>query len=195
MSTALDPRVERTHALVVAAAAELLADEGFERITIDGIAERSGVARSTIYRHWPDRADLLAQAFGVVCSVEPTGDHGSLVGDLRHKVGMLAHGLNEETWGRMLPSLIGAAEHDDDLRRALLRFNGDRRAETIELLERAVTRGEIDGDQDLAGALERFIGPFFFRRVMTHQPIDDEFIERQLRAVTAELGAPYTEPD
>lgn len=106
--TRVDPRIERTQALVVEAAAELLAERGFERITIDGIAERSGVARSTIYRHWPDRADLLGRAFGVVCSVEWTDDHGTLAADLRHKATMLADGLTNQAWGRMLPSLVGA---------------------------------------------------------------------------------------
>lgn len=195
MSTDVDPRVERTHFLVVGAAAELLAEQGFERITIDGIAERSGVARSTIYRHWPDRAVLLGQAFGVVCKIHEAPDLGSLVGDLRYKVTQLARGLTEETWGRMLPSLIGAAEHDDDLKRGLLAFNAQRRGEALELVQRAVDRGEVDGGRDFRGALERFISPFFLRRIMTDDPIDDEFVERQLRAICGELDAPYTEPD
>ncbi len=194
-ATHVDPRIERTRAVVVQAAADLLADEGFERITIDAIADASGVARSTIYRHWPDRADLLGQAFTVVCSVQPTPDHGSLVADLRHKAIHLARGLTDEPWGRMLPSLVGAAEHDDDLRRGLLAFNAERRGESQELLQRAVERGEISGDHDLHGALERFIAPFFFRRVVTHEPLDDDFVEAQLAAVCAALGAPYTPGD
>lgn len=193
--TRVDPRIERTHALVVEAAAELLAEEGFERITIDGIAERSGVARSTIYRHWPDRAELLGKAFDIVCTTHEAPDLGSLVADLRYKVSQLAYGLTEETWGRMLPSLIGAAEHDDDLKRALLAFNAQRRAEALEVVQRAVDRGEVDGDLDLRGALERFISPFFLRRIMTDEPVDDALVERQLRSICDELAAPYTEPD
>ncbi len=192
--TRVDPRIERTRTLVVDAAAELLAQEGFERITIDGIAEHSGVARSTIYRHWPDRAELLGQAFAVVCSVEYTPDHGNLAEDLRHKGGMLARGLTDEPWGRMLPSLVGASAHDDDLRRALMDFNVDRRAEAIELIERAATRGEISVDADPRAVLERFIGPFFLRRLMTADPLDEQFLEQQIAHACAELGAPYEPP-
>lgn len=190
----VDPRIERTRAVVVDAAAELLAEEGFERITIDGIAEQCGVARSTIYRHWPDRADLLGQAFSVVCSVEHTPDHGTLAADLRHKTTLLARGLTEERWGRMLPSLIGASAHDEDLQRALTEFNAKRRAEMRELFERAVERGEITGELDLEAATERLVGPFFLRRLMTEQPLDEEFVERQVRLGCEELGAPYAPP-
>ncbi len=107
----------------------------------------------------------------------------------------IAYALTDEPWGRMLPSLVGAAEHDDDLRRGLLAFNAERRGESQELLQRAVERGEISGDHDLHGALERFIAPFFFRRVVTHEPLDDDFVEAQLAAVCAALGAPYTPGD
>lgn len=192
-----DPRIERTRRVVVAAAAELAAEGGFARTTIDAVAERSGVARSTIYRHWPDRADLFAEAFDVVCSVPDAPDLGSLCADLRLKARHLAHGLSHETWGRILPSLVGAADHDDDLGRALRTFTSQRRAESLELVHRAVARGEIDGDPgvDLAGALERFVAPLFFRRLMTDLPIDDALVERQLRAICADLGAPYAEPE
>ena len=192
--TGVDPRIERTRSVVVDTTAELLAQEGFERITIDGIAEHSGVARSTIYRHWPDRADLLAQAFAVVCSIEQTPDHGTLAEDLRHKAAMLARGLNEEAWGRMLPSLVGASAHDEDLARALLRFNTDRRRDTLALVQRAVDRDDVRADADVTGALERFISPFFLRHLMTHEPIDDAFVERQIEAICVELGVVYEPP-
>lgn len=188
----VDPRIERTRTVVVDAAAQLLAEEGFERITIDGIAEQSGVARSTIYRHWPDRADLLGQAFSVVCSVDATPDHGNLADDLRHKTSMLARGLTGAAWGAMLPSLIGASAHDDDLRRALIGFNAQRRAEIHELFERAVARGEVGEDVDLVAAMERLVGPFFLRRLMTQESLDDDFVERQVRLACAEVGAPYS---
>ena len=190
----VDPRIQRTRSVVVDATAELLAREGFERITIDGIAEHSGVARSTIYRHWPDRADLFAQGFAVVCSVEHTPEHGTLSADLRHKATTLARGLTEQAWGRMLPSLVGASAHDEDLRRALMRFNADRRRDTLDLVQRAVDRGEVDQDADIHAALERFIGPFFLRRLMTQDPLDDDFVERQIESICREFGAGYAPP-
>lgn len=190
--SAVDPRIERTRRVVVQAAAELAAEQGYAGTTVDAIAERSGVARSTIYRHWPDLADLLAETFGNVCGVPDMADTGSFVTDLRHRASALARGLREEAWGRMLPSIVGGADHDDDLRRALHTFTGVRRSEAAAAAQRAADRGEIDGDQDLDAAMERFVAPFFFRRMMTDLPLDDAFVERQLRWLCQEVGAPYT---
>lgn len=190
---ALDPRIERTQKVVLDAAVELLATEG-AAVTIDAIAERSGVARSTIYRHWPDRADLFAEAFGLVCAVGEIPDMGSFVGELRQRADLLAHGLSHEAWGRILPTIVGGADHDPDLRCALDSFTAMRRDEAIDVVKRAVERGEIDDEPGLESSLERFIAPFFFRRMMTGDPLDDDFLESQLRWVCAEIGAPYSPP-
>lgn len=193
--TRVDPRIEHTQALVVEATAELLATEGFERITIDAIAERSGVARSTIYRHWPDRAQLLVHAFMVVLDKEDTPDTGSLVGDFRVIANSFCAGMTNEDWGRMLPSLVGASAHDTDLRRALTEFHSARRDEAMALIRRAQERGEISGGIDVLAALERFAGPFFLRHLITGDPVDAEFAERQVEGVCRDVGAPYSPPD
>ena len=62
----VDPRVERTRLSVLAAAAELMAEVGWGGVTIESVSARSGVARTTIYRHWPDRLALLANAMASV---------------------------------------------------------------------------------------------------------------------------------
>ena len=190
----IDPRVTRTRAVVLEAASELLADEGFERVTIDAIADRSGVARSTISRRWPDRAELLAEVFQSVCTPEPIADEGSLAADLRARSRDLADGLGSQRWGQMLPSLVGAAAHDPELRAALDRFNDLRRDETLVVLVRAQERGEATIDVDLEAVLERWVGPFFLRHLMTSDPLDSAFVERQVAAACAELGAPYAPP-
>lgn len=187
MSTTMDPRVERTRRVVLEATAELLAEEGFERITIDGIAERSGVARSTIYRNWPDRAQLLIDAFSVLCDFEPTADTGSLEGDLRSVGQGLAAGLTGEAWGRTLPSLIGAAAHDEELRDAQRTFNAQRRTLVRAVVQRAVDRGEVADGADVDLAITRFAATFFFTRLFTQEPIDDAFVDRVVTVTVAEL--------
>ncbi|NND84469.1 MAG: helix-turn-helix transcriptional regulator, partial [Acidimicrobiia bacterium] len=67
----VDPRIERTKDVVLRAAFAVIGEVGFGGATIDAIAQKSGVARSTIYRHWPDRADLLIESMSrMVGSVE-----------------------------------------------------------------------------------------------------------------------------
>lgn len=187
MTTFVDPRTERTRAVVLAAAAELLSEEGLERITIDAIAERSGVARSTIYRHWPERHRLFIEAFEQICELPSPPDTGTLDGDLRAVATELASGLSAETWGRSLPALVGAAGHDDDIRAAQRDFNAQRRAITRTVFECAVQRGEIDATRDLDTAVIRFVAPFFFAQLVAHVALDAAFIDNMVRATVAEL--------
>lgn len=191
---AVDPRIERTHQVVLAAAVELLADQGFERVTIDGLAERSGVARSTIYRNWPDRAQLLAEAFAAMCPVHGAVDLGSLEADLRAVGTGLAQGLAREGWGLALPSLIAAADHDPDLRTAYVTFTGGRRAALRETLARAQERGEVGRHVDLDQAATRFAAPFFYARLISREPLDDAFVEAQVADAVATMAPIRDDP-
>lgn len=186
-SWTVDPRVERTRAVVVDATSELLCEEGFERITIDSIAERSGVARSTIYRNWPDRQELLVQGFEALCSFPDNPDAGTLESDLRAFAGHLVHGLSSESWGRVLPSLIGAAEHDPELKAASREFNRGRRDVVLAIVQRAVERGEVDPERDIELAVIRFASSFFFTHLFTDIPLDDDLVQRVVAATVAEL--------
>ncbi len=188
----VDPRIVHTRRVVIEAAAALLSAEGFTEVTIDAIAARSGVARSTIYRHWPDRADLLVEAFeGVSSSVTHPDSPGPLCADLRERGRNLTRGLVHEPWGRILPCVVGVASHDHDVRRALDAFGRARRAETAEVFARAAQRGEISSTIDPVEWSERFAGPFFLRRLLTTDTIDDDFVEVQVIAICAGLGARY----
>lgn len=187
----LDPRVVRTREVVVRAAAELLAEVGFERICIDAVAERSGVARSTIYRNWPQRTALFVESFDRICargpgSIEPTGD-------LRHDLETLGRGLVEqlhaEDWGRIMPSLISAATHDDELGEVMAAFAARRAAQAAAIVRHAVSQGGLEPPDDVDAALERFVSPFFFRRLITRLPLDEGFLQRQVDAALRDLDA------
>ncbi len=189
MSVSVDPRVARTHAVVLEAAASLLAEDGFERVTIDAIAERSGVARSTIYRNWPDRATMLVEAFETMCEFVPVHPTRAIwPTDLRGVAQVLAGGLSNEAWGRSLPSLIGAASHDPELREAQLAFNLRRRAAVEEVVQRAVARGEVSPHADIELAIIRFASSFFFAHLLTDLELNDDYIERVVAATVAELS-------
>jgi len=186
--TPADPRVERTRAAVVDATAALLADVGFERITVDAIAERVGCARSTIYRNWDHPAEVLIDGFRHLCTPHAPPDLGSLRAELTALGRAVAAALTEEPMGRALPSLIGAAAHDDRLRSLLAEFAAERRAESRAVLERAVRRGEVDAGADLEAPLVRFVAPFFLHRLVTGLPLDATFVDAQVEACCRELG-------
>lgn len=191
----VDPRVVHTRRVVIDAVTDLLSTDGFANLTMDAIAARSGVARSTIYRHWPDRVELMIEAFEAVSSLtEPFDPRGPIHSDLRAIGANLVRGLTEHRWGRILACLVSTAGRDDEIHRALNAFGRARRAETAEVFSRAVARGEIGGDVDPVCEAERFAGPFFLRRLVTADLLDADFVESQVQATCRALNAPYEQP-
>ncbi len=169
MTRRADPRVDRTHRIVVEAAAEVLARVGFEQITVDAVAERAGVARSTIYRNWPRRAALWIEAFDRLCPPVATPCTGTLVDDLEALAERLCRGLWNETWGRVIASLVGAAHHDDELLSATRDFDQLRRGVVRDVLRAARERGEIDADDArIDAAALSFAAAFFHLRLTGH---------------------------
>lgn len=179
-----DARIAKTREAVLGAAAELILDVGCERLTIDEIADRSGVARSTIYRNWGDRSTLLVDTIDCVAGMPPPPDTGSLVGDLEILADRLATNLTEGALGRILPSMIGAAHNDPELMERLRRMADGRFELSRSVFERAVLRGEI-GPDDLEGRVERFIAPFFARHLLHGRPLDSAFRASQVAAATS----------
>src|SRR5436190_210015 len=112
MTPADDPRVARTKATVLDAAVATLAEHGVAGFTVEAIAARTGVAKTTIYRHWPTRADLLVAAIACFEDRVPTPDTGTVRGDLVLLLRTLAANLSRGDWSKSLPSIILAAEHD-----------------------------------------------------------------------------------
>ncbi len=179
----LDPRIARTRERVLAATGRLLVERGFERITIEAIADQTGIARSTIYRNWPDRAELYIEAFDRICAFSPVPDLGSLADELAILARDLADGLTNAEWGHALPSLIGAAAHDDDLGRAHQAFSESRRAIVADVFARAATRGELSGTFSPQVLAETFAAGFFYHGVIARLALDDDYVRRQLDIV------------
>lgn len=190
MTPRVDPRIAHTRNVVLAAAAQELTNVGFERVSIDAIAERSGVARSTIYRNWPDRNVLLAEAFRVLCDTGPADMPAadSLGGDLTNLGRVLTRQLLSEDWNATVPSLISSATHDDAMVDLLAGFSAERASESAVLLDRAIARGATIERRRFERAMERFVAPFFFRRLISRLPLDEDFIEAQVTATLEELG-------
>lgn len=154
-------------------------------MTLDAVAERSGVARSTIYRNWEDRSALIMEA--VDCALPAGTDHdtGSLAGDLTEIGQHMAAMLNEGPLGKLMPSLVGAASFDPALAARLQRMGETRQAHVRGVFERAIIRGEIT-HHDLEGRVERFSAPFFVRHLILGRELDGQFIARQVAAALAE---------
>ena len=172
----IDARVERSQRVVRDAAVAELAAAGWGGLTIDAVAARAGVARSTVYRHWPDKLSLVVDALEHQ-SVQPPAE-ASLPGRPRvvALVRHLAEAMADPDRSPVVPALIGAAEREPELRRLHRSFNDRRRrALTDALAEAGVAKPEMAA-LALAGAV-------VYSRVMGRRPLDPERAEELVEAV------------
>src|SRR3569623_2852412 len=105
-----DKRVERTKAAVLAETYRQLTEGGIGGFSIDELARRSGVAKTTIYRHWPSRSALLIDACSRLRGAAEPPDTGTLRGDIAALASYLAEQLRTAPWTSVYPSVIDAAE-------------------------------------------------------------------------------------
>jgi len=184
-----DPRVARSKAAIFDATLELLSEQGFVGTSVDAIAARSGVAKTTIYRHWPTKSELVFDAFESIVrppTLEPTG---SLRDDLITLLSGLARVLNDERLGPLLVSMIEGAEHDTELADLRRRYSRERRQVGRELVVAAIDHGDLLSDTDPDLVLGMLAGTLLYRRMVSGERVGPalvrEVVDRVLRAHAA----------
>lgn len=181
-------RAARVRTAVLAATAELLEEVGYDGVTYDEVARRADVHKTTVYRRWPTKPELVADAVGLHSEVHvPIPDTGGLAGDLEALAASVAANVTSPGGVRRSRSIVAAASTSDELATALHAFMG-RRIELAEpIVERAVARGELPEGADARVVIEALVGPIWFRLLLTGEPIDGDFLRRL--AALVEHGA------
>jgi TetR/AcrR family transcriptional regulator of autoinduction and epiphytic fitness len=182
-----DPRVERSRMVVLRAAVEELADVGYGAFTIESVAARARVAKSTIYRHWPDKLSLIADAFEtfheqMVPSIDDAPPRERVERLIRH----VAEIVVDSTFSRCIPAMIEGAERDPRVREFHHRYSAERRQALVDVIAEGVASGDFPAHVDPELATLALLGPIFYRRLMSTEPFDPQ---RAGELVTAVLGA------
>jgi AcrR family transcriptional regulator len=173
-----DPRVVVSRERVLTATLDLLTEAGLGGLTIDDVSKRSGVAKTTIYRHWSNRNSLIVDAcLQMTDGDEEPPDTGSLDGDVKAILTNLAELLFTARWSSILPSIVDAAERDPEIAEVHSKLQQWHAAPLRAALERAGLRGEIPRDVDLSAVAAALRGPLYFRRWFSREPIDDSFVD------------------
>src|SRR5689334_2341417 len=107
-----NPRVRRSRERILASAFALLGETGLGGFSVDEVSRRSGVAKTTIYRHWPTREALVLDAMAGGSEPLEVPETGSLEGDVRALASELGRLLEAAPWSPIVPSLVDAAERD-----------------------------------------------------------------------------------
>jgi AcrR family transcriptional regulator len=161
----------------LAAAFALLSQSGVGGFSVDEVSRRSGVAKTTIYRHWPTREALVIDACARISAEQETPDTGTLQGDLNAILTNIAHLLETANWSSVLPSIVDTAERDPEFAEIHSRIQRGHAAPLREALQRAATTGELPPHADPSTIVAALLGPLFYRRWFAREPIDDKFVQ------------------
>ena len=181
-----DPRVARSRAAVLRAALHLLCERGVAGTTIEAVAERSAVAKTTIYRQWPSQAALVLDVFDSILQPPPDPATGSLRGDLLVLMTGFATALSDGPATALMFTLIDVAERDAAFAALHRREAAHRHAVIRHVIARGITAGELPPGTDPAEILDLLAGPLFHRRAISGGTVDAAFaacvVDRVLRA-------------
>jgi AcrR family transcriptional regulator len=185
------PRSERARNAILTAASELLYGQGLSNMSMDGIAERAGVSKATIYRWWASKELLALDAF--VTDWEATSplsspDTGSLRGDLHARLRPFWRLARKRPVGRVVTGLLARAQTDPQFARLYHKhFLEPRRVATREIFQRAIDRGDIPADSNLELALDLIYGALFHRLLQGHAPLEESFRQEVIETVVVGL--------
>jgi AcrR family transcriptional regulator len=172
------PRCDASRKAVLLAAYDLLAEGGLSRFTIESVAARSGVARTTIYRWWPSKGALAMEGFLEATAAElAVPPSGSVVADMQASLRSFARLLRGRA-GRIMRCIIAEGQSDPETIDAYVTgFVTPRRAEIRSVLERGIARGELRADLDVEMVLYTLFGPLHVRALL-NEGLDDAWVDR-----------------
>jgi AcrR family transcriptional regulator len=182
------PRSSHTEKAILKAAGEIvIASGGLAEMTIEGVAERAGVGKASIYRRWPSKGALAFDAVvDGILATQPTPDTGSLEGDLTRVAENWVRLSTARRGGRTVAHLIAEVQSDPDL--AVVwreRFVDRIRRERLPIVDRAIARGEIPAGSDPELIMDLLFGPLYHRYLNRHLPLDGSFARGIARMVAA----------
>jgi len=186
------PRSQEADRAILAATAELLAQRGLAAMSIEEVAARAGVGKTTVYRRWPSKGLLALDAFVASFREEQAQpDTGTLRGDMLAALHAWVRAVTQTPMGPMLTGLIAEAQHDPELRGAWRdRVLEPLREQNRSMLDRAIARGEIEPSVDREVVLDLFFGAAEHRLLLGHLPMTGEFIAEVVDVILDGVARP-----
>ncbi len=187
------PRSEESRQSILNSTLKLLKATGFPQLSIEAIAQDADVSKATVYRWWPTKAALVADAFSASADQELRFPNtGSVQRDMslqmRHVVRVF-----RSPRGKVVAALLGGGQSDPELIAAFReRFLWPRRQQAYQTLQRGIDRGELPSDLDLNLTLDSLYGPIYMRFLIRHDELTEEFADNLCKLV---LGGVLRQPE
>ena len=190
-----DPRIARTKAAVLDAATALLVDGGPSAVTVDAIVARSGVAKSTIYRHWESRDGILLAVFETCAPTPPTLDETVPFEEALRKFAREVIGLLlDPQWARMIPVMLMLKSHEGGIAALEDRLESGQRDAVAEAMRRGADEGVLRPGCDVEQAMAHLVGPLLFAHLTGAVELTAEFADRTVDVFLAGYGAGQPAP-
>ena len=173
------PRSEESRQSILHSTVKLLKrDGGFPELSIEAIAADANVGKTTVYRWWPTKAALVAEAFSASADDELSFPNtGSVQKDMRLQMRRLIRILRSKR-GKVVAALIAGGQSDPELIEAFRdRFLWPRRKQAYRTLQRGIDRGELPAASDLDLILDSLYGPIYMRFLIRHDKLDETFAD------------------
>jgi AcrR family transcriptional regulator len=168
------PRSASAEHAIRDAAVELLSERGIGGFSVEAVAARAGVAKTTIYRRWPTREDLIVAVVSDLKGPANVAPGQSLRGDLLHVLRQTARDNRSGRWTRLMTRLMVDAQEYPELVAEIWRQSiGPRRAYLLGILRRGVAHGEIRPDADLELLADMLVMPVTSRVRLRPEPLSD----------------------
>jgi AcrR family transcriptional regulator len=183
------PRSETARQAVLAATVHLIGEDGYGRVTIEGIAREAGVSKQTLYRWWPTKAAIVLEALNEgAAKIAPSVDTGSFSADLRVFLRRSVSGAGGRNT-RLLAALMATAQLDDAFAESFRTgFLARRRRALRQLLERGRDRGELGASADLDFLVELVFATLWYRILAHNKPLNSRFADQLTDTLLALAG-------
>jgi AcrR family transcriptional regulator len=178
------PRSEAARQAILRSTLRILGRSGFSDFKIEEVADHAEVGKATVYRWWPNKGALIADAFASSTTRKLRfPDTGSVYTDMSQQMRQLVK-VFRSRHGRIVSAILAAGQSDRDLIKAFReRFLWPRRREAYRTLRRAIARGELRKDTDLDLLLDSLYGPIYMRFLIQHDRLTPEFVEHLCQLV------------
>lgn len=191
------PRSAEADRAILRAAVDLLADEGYGGVTMEGVAARAGVGKATVYRRWPCKSALVVDA---VTACRESGvtppNTGSAREDLLVFVRGFMHHLRTSDAARVMPALVAELSRNPDLAAEFREgFVQPRRAKVLDAVRRGVERGEVRAGVDPDLVADGVVALLLHRFLVTGMDLDDDLPERVVDVLWRGIAAPPCPPE
>ena len=183
-------RGPKVRAAVLAATLGELTDKGYAGLTVDNVARRSGVHKTTIYRRWKDRESLVADAvIDLAAARVPFPDTGDIDADLRELARSFVRFLNSPAGEAIAAATLSDAGRIPEIADAKRRFFSDRFRRAEPVVSAAIARGELPAGTDPAELVRTLVAPIYLRLLVTAEPIDQTTADNAAKAALAAARA------